>query len=100
MRSYTDHWQRQRAARLKGMCSASPLVPGAPPFLRQESGFGYVSSDGRRGCQEQNVPGWKRRLIVLSWTVGKMALAEQEEENVLAVKIKVLALWYQELRAP
>lgn len=61
-------------------------MPGAPSFLRQEPGFDYMSSDGRRGCQEKNVPEWKRRLIALSWTAGKMMLAEQEEQDVLAVK--------------
>lgn len=64
----------------------SPVMPGAPSFLRQEPGYDYMSSDGRRGCQEKNVPEWKRRLIALSWTAVKMMLAEQEEEDVLAVK--------------
>lgn len=69
-------------------------------FLGQESGFGYVSSNSRRGCQGKNIPGWKRRLIALSWTAGKVMLAGQKDENVLAIKVKELVSWHREPRAP
>lgn len=89
MRPYTDHRQGQRAARSEG-CVASHLRPAAPSGLRQDPGFDYMTNDGQRDCQENNVLGCKRGLTALSWTAGKMLLTEQEEESVLAFKIKVL----------
>lgn len=57
-------------------------MPGAPSFPRREPGFGYMSSNSRKDCQEKKVPGWKGRLTALSWTAGKITLAEQEKEKV------------------
>lgn len=98
MRSYTDQRQRQRAARSHG-CAASHLGPAAPSVLRQEPGFDYMTSDGRRDCQENNVLACKRGLTALSWTAGKMMFTEQDEENALAFKIKVVVLCHWEPRA-